>query len=85
MQGTGSAPLGTANSRNSENKLIQLAHRKQQATILRLVVSAGIGVHLVKIIEKRSNIQNTTAKQESEVTSDSFFAAFSFLYHYATI
>ena len=50
----------SANSRNSENKLIQLAHRKQQATILRLVVSVGIRLHLVKIIEKRSEIQSTT-------------------------
>ena len=39
---------------------MELAHRKQQAIILRLVVSAGIGLHLVEIIEKRSEIQNTT-------------------------
>ena len=39
---------------------MELAHRKQQAIILRLVVSAGIELHLVKISEKRSEIQNTT-------------------------
>ena len=38
---------------------MELAHRKQQSIILRLVVSAGIGLHLVEIIEKRSEIQNT--------------------------
>ena len=37
-----------------------MAHRKQQAIILRLFVSAGIELHLVKISEKRSEIQNTT-------------------------
>ena len=39
---------------------MELAHRKQQAIILRLVVSAGIELHPVKISEKRSEIQNTT-------------------------